>query len=123
MKIAATTAALIMAASAATAADLTIGGLTASAGNDFDFNYTTGADTWALESTTYVGTAYAGVDLEVATTVDLLNLNTVANEDLFQGLDFTAAYGMNDNMVVYGEVSTDDELAFGDVKMGLTFGF
>lgn len=123
MKIAATAAALIMAASAATAADLTVGGVTGSAGADFDFNYTTGADDWALEATPYVGTEFAGVAFGLATTFDVLDLNAGSTTDLFQGLDFTAGYRLNAAMDVYGEVSTDEDLNFGDVKMGVAFGF
>ncbi len=123
MKIAAFATALIMAATSSSALDLTVGGVTGKAGTNVDFNYTTGQDVWALDATPYVGAEYAGVDFTVETTVDVLDLNAGSTSDLFQGLDFTAGYTLNSSLSVYSEVSTDEDLKFGDLKTGLTFGF
>lgn len=122
MKLAATAAALVMAASVAQAADFQVAGQTLSIGTEFDMNYTTGVDAWALDTTPSVGATVWGLDFEVATTVDLLDIDEGA-DDLFQGLDLSVGYDLTSQLGVYGEVSSDADLEFGDVKMGVTFAF
>lgn len=112
------TAATVLVATQAAAIDLG-GGL--SAGAEIDMNYTTGVETWALEATPELGFSTMGAELTVGSTFDMLKLN---DDDLFQGLDFEATYPLaTTGIELYGEVSTDDDLEFGDVTVGATFSF
>lgn len=91
------------------------------AGAEIDMNYTTGIEDWALEATPEVGFAAMGADLTVGSTFDLMGLN---EDDVFKGLDFGAEYSVTGTgLTAYGEVSTDKDLEFGDVTMGLKFAF
>ncbi len=122
MKIAVTTAALVLAASTASAGDLNIGGQTISAGGEFDMNYTTGTELWALDFTPKAGLNAFGVDFSVDTTFDVLSLNDT-QKDAFKGLDFVAGYTLGGGLRTYTEVSTNKDFDFGDVTMGATFNF
>lgn len=122
MKLAATAAALVMAASVAQAADFQVAGQTLSLGTEFDMNYTTGVDAWALDTTPSVGATVWGLDFELATTFDMLDIDD-GMDDLFQGVDLSVGYDLTSQLGVYGEVSSDDNWNFGDVKMGVTFAF
>lgn len=118
MKFAAATTLAVFVASQAAAIELG-GGL--KAGGSVDMNYTTGIEQWALEATPEVGFAAMGADLTVGSTFDLMGLN---EDDVFKGLDFGAEYGIGETgLKAYGEVSTDADLEFGDIKMGVTFEF
>lgn len=120
MKLAATAAALVMAASVAQSADFQVAGQTLSLGTEFDMNYTTGVDAWALDTTPSVGATVWGLDFEVATTFDMLDID---DGDVFQGVDLSVGYDLTSQLGVYGEVSSDEDFDFGDVKMGVTFAF
>ena len=122
MKLAATAAALVMAASVAQAADFQVAGQTLSLGTEFDMNYTTGVDAWALDTTPSVGATVWGLDFEVATTFDMLDIDD-GMDDLFQGVDLSVGYDLTSQLGVYGEASSDRDFNFGDVKMGVTFAF
>lgn len=115
------TAATLALATAATAADFTVAGQTLSLGGEVDMNYTTGEDVWAMDFTPGVGVTAYGVDFSVETNIDVLALN---DGDLFEGLDFEAGYTLpNTGIRAYGEISTDEDLEFGDLKAGLVFAF
>ena len=95
------------------------GGL--SAGAEIDMNYTTGIEQWALEATPEVGYSTFGLDLTVGSTFDLMGLN---EDDVFKGLDFKAEYPVvGTGLTAYGEVGTDADFEFGDIKMGVNFAF
>ena len=50
-----------------------------------------------------------------------MNLN---GDDVFKGLDFSAEYAVGTTgLTAYGEVSTDSDFEFGDVKVGAKFAF
>jgi hypothetical protein len=119
MKLAviATTAA-VMVASTASAFDLG-NGLTA--GAEVDMNYTTGVELWALEAKPELAFSTMGAALSVGSTFDLMNLN---GDDTFKGLDFDASYPIaGTGLTAYGEVSTDADFEFGDIKVGASFKF
>lgn len=122
MKFVVTAAAIAMATTTASAADLNVGGLTLMAGGEVDMNYTTGVEEWAMEFTPYVGTEFMGVGLSVETTMDLMKLDTDGS-DAFTGLTFGSSYVVMDNLSVYGEVDTNADLEFGDAKLGASFRF
>lgn len=122
MKFVVTAAAIAMAATTANAAEINAGGVTLMAGGKIDMNYTTGVETWAMEFTPHVGTEFMGVGLSVETTVDLLKLDTDGS-DVFTGLTLGSSYVVMDKMSVYGEVDTNKDLEFGDVKMGMLLAF
>jgi len=122
--VAATVAALGLAACAADeAAAIELGG-GLKAGGEIDMNYTTGVEEWALEATPEVGFAAAGVVFTVGSTFDLMGLN---EDDVFKGLDFGAEYDLGaigvNGIKAYGEVSTDADFEFGDITMGVNFSF
>lgn len=126
MKFVLTAAALAMAtactAGEAEAADFNVGGMTLIAGGEVDMNYTTGVEAWAMEFTPHLGTEYMGVGLSVETTVDLLDLDTDGS-DVFTGLTFGASAIVTDGISAYGEVDTNKDLEFGDVKLGMLLNF
>ena len=112
------TAATLLVATQASAIDLGNG---MTVGGEVDMNYTTGTELWALEATPEVGLAMFGVDLTVGSTFDLMNLN---GDNTFKGLDFSTEYAIgNTGLTGYGEVSTDSDFEFGDVKVGAKFAF
>jgi hypothetical protein len=94
------------------------------AGGEVDMNYTTGVETWALEATPEVGFEALGVDITIGSTFNLLDIN---GNDPFKGLDFSAEYDLGvigaNGLTAYGEVDTDKDLEFGDLKMGVKFAF
>jgi hypothetical protein len=118
MKLAVLATAAVMVASTASAFDLGNG---LSAGAEVDMNYTTGVEKWALEATPEVGMNMMGAEFTVGSTFDLMLLN---EDDVFKGLDFEVEYpiGMT-GLEAYGEVSTNSDIEFGDVKIGATFKF
>ena len=120
MKTTIVAAAFVMTAGMASAADFTVAGQTISAGGEFDMNYTTGEDTFALDFTPTAGVNAWGVDFEVSSTFDVLQVN---EGDLFQGLDLEAGYAITEGLRAYAEISSDADLEFGDITTGITFAF
>lgn len=112
---------LAIAATKAASKDFSVVGQTLSIGAETDLNYTTGVEDWVWEFTPSAGVTTLGVSLSVATDIDMLTLD---EGDIFQGLDFTADYEIaNTNINLYTEVSTDSDLEFGDVTVGAKFKF
>ena len=110
-----------MAASSVYAKDFSIAGQTLSLGADTDINYTTGSEDWEWEMTPSAGLSAMGIGLTMSTDIDMLTLD---EGDIFQGLDFTADYTIpSTNISLYTEVSTDADLEFGDVTVGATVSF
>lgn len=120
MKTTIVAAALVLTAGMASAADLNIAGQTISAGGEFDMNYTTGEDVFALDFKPTAGINAWGVDFEVSSTFDVLQVN---EGDLFQGLDLEAGYTITNGLRAYAEIATDADLEFGDLTTGVTFAF
>jgi len=112
---------LAIAASKAVSKDFSVAGQTLSIGAETDLNYTTGVEDWVWELTPSAGVTALGIGLSVATDIDMLTLD---EGDIFQGLDFTADYIVpSTNISLYTEVSTDSDLEFGDVTVGATVSF
>ena len=120
MKTTIVAAALVLTAGMASAADLNIAGQTISAGGEFDMNYTTGEDVFALDFKPTAGINAWGVDFEVSSTFDVLQVN---EGDLFQGLDLEAGYTITTGLRAYAEIGTDADLEFGDLTTGVKFAF
>ena len=121
MKTTAIVTAAILAATSTSAMDFSVAGQTLSIGAETDLNYTTGVEEWVWELTPSAGVTALGIGLSVATDIDMLTLD---EGDIFQGLDFTADYEIsNTNINLYTEVSTDADLEFGDVTVGAKFSF
>lgn len=123
MKFVAIAAGALMLAGTASAKDLTLGGVTLSAGAEADMNYTTGVEAWALDFTPYIATEVYGFGLSVETTMDIMDLDETGLDGTFTGLEFGSSYVLTDGLNVYGEVATNKDLEFGDVKMGASFKF
>jgi len=114
--IAATTLSLL--ATTATSADL-FGGL--SVDTETDVSYTTGVETWAANFTPSVGWGMFGLDMSMATTVDLMGLD---KDEIFKGLDFKAEYELlSTGIMTYGKVSSDADFNFGNVTVGAKLSF
>ena len=113
--------AAIMATTTAYAKDFSVAGQTVSFGASSDLNYTTGVEDWEWEMTPSAGLSAMGIGLTMSTDIDMLTLD---EGDIFQGLDFTADYTVpSTNISLYTEVSTDSDLEFGDVTVGATVSF
>jgi len=113
--------ATLMVATATNAKDFSVAGQTLSIGAETDLNYTTGVEDWVWELTPSAGITALGIGLSVATDIDMLELD---EGDIFQGLDFTADYTVpSTNINLYTEVSTDEDLEFGDVTVGAKVSF
>ena len=111
----------LMAASSVYAKDFSVAGQTVSFGAESDLNYTTGSEDWEWEMTPSAGLSAMGIGLTMSTDIDMLTLD---EGDIFQGLDFTADYTVpSTNISLYTEVSTDTDLEFGDVTVGATVSF
>jgi len=118
MKTLTLAAALTVAATTATSADL-IGGLSLT--TETDVNYTTGVETWAADFTPSLGWGVYGLDLSVATTIDLMGLD---QDQIFNGVDLKAEYSIsNIGITAYGKVSSDADFEFGDVTVGAKLSF
>ena len=121
MKTTAIVTAAMLAATSTSAMDFSVAGQTLSIGAETDLNYTTGVEEWVWELTPSAGVTALGIGLSVATDIDMLTLD---EGHIFQGLDFTADYKVpSTNINLYTEVSTDADLEFGDVTVGATFSF
>ena len=121
MKKTAIVTAAMLAATSTSAMDFSVAGQTLSIGAETDLNYTTGVEEWVWELTPSAGITALGIGLSVATDIDMLTLD---EGHIFQGLDFTADYEVpSTNINLYTEVSTDADLEFGDVTVGATFSF
>ena len=113
--------ATVMAASSVYAKDFSVVGQTVSVGASSDLNYTTGVENWEWEMTPSAGLTAMGLGFTMATDIDMLTLD---EDDIFQGLDFTVDYTVpSTNISLYTEVSTDSDLEFGDVTVGATVSF
>lgn len=111
----------LLAATTSYAKDFSVAGQTLSLGADTDINYTTGSEDWEWEMTPSAGLSAMGIGLTMSTDIDMLTLD---EGDVFQGLDFTADYTVpSTNISLYTEVSTDADLEFGDVTVGATVSF
>ena len=113
--------AAMMATTASYAKDFSVAGQTVSIGASSDLNYTTGVEDWEWELTPSAGLTAMGLGFTMATDIDMLTLD---EDDIFQGLDFTVDYTVpSTNISLYTEVSTDSDLEFGDVTVGATVSF
>lgn len=111
----------LLAATTSYAKDFSVAGQTLSLGADTDINYTTGSEDWEWEMTPSAGLSAMGIGLTMSTDIDMLTLD---EGDIFQGLDFTVDYTVpSTNISLYTEVSTDADLEFGDVTVGATVSF
>ena len=105
-----------MAASSVYAKDFSVAGQTLSVGASSDLNYTTGVEDWEWELTPSAGLTAMGLGFTMATDIDMLTLD---EDDIFQGLDFTVDYTVpSTNISLYTEVSTGSDLEFGAVTVG-----
>jgi hypothetical protein len=113
--------AAVMASTTSYGKDFSVAGQTVSVGASSDLNYTTGVEDWEWELTPSAGLTAMGLGFTMATDIDMLTLD---EEDIFQGLDFTVDYTVpSTNISLYTEVSTDSDLEFGDVTVGATVSF
>ena len=58
-------------------------------------------------------TTSAGIGLSVETEINMRELD----EDIFQGIDWTAEYAVS-GVTIYTEVSSDSDWEFGDITVG-----
>ena len=113
--------ATLMVTTPTNAKDFSVAGQTLSVGASSDLNYTTGVEDWEWELTPSAGLTAMGLGFTMATDIDMLTLD---EDDIFQGLDFTVDYTVpSTNISLYTEVSTDSDLEFGDVTVGATVSF
>jgi hypothetical protein len=113
--------AAVMASTTSYGKDFSVAGQTVSVGASSDLNYTTGVEDWEWELTPSAGLTAMGLGFTMATDIDMLTLD---EGDIFQGLDFTVDYIVpSTNISLYTEVSTDSDLEFGDVTVGATVSF
>jgi len=113
--------AAVMASTTSYGKDFSVAGQTVSVGASSDLNYTTGVEDWEWELTPSAGLTAMGLGFTMATDIDMLTLD---EDDIFQGLDFTVDYTVpSTNISVYTEVSTDSDLEFGDVTVGAMASF
>ena len=115
MKTLALATAVLLTATAASAADL---GWGFTGGADVDANYTTGVNAFALDLTPNVGYSAWGADFQVSTTLDLSDINSID----FTGLDYSVEYPVG-ALTAYGEISSDADFDFGDATVGMRFSF
>lgn len=59
---------------------------------------------------------------EVSTEIDILELNNDA-VDNWTGLDFEVTYTLNNNLELFGEISTNEDFNFGDPIIGSRLSF
>lgn len=105
---------MIGSATAAHAADVDVFGQTISVGAESDVNYVTGIEEWDWTTTPYAKfTTSVGISLSAETDINMLELD----QDIFQGVDYTAEYGVN-GVTLYTEISSDHDWYFGDVTVG-----
>ena len=123
MKFAGTIAAALLLAGTAHAEEIAVAGQAINFGAEADMNYTTGVETWALDFTPYLGADVMGFGLKVEAPMNILNLDDKGVDGTFTGLEFSSKYVLTDNLNVYGEVATNSDMEFGDVKMGASFKF
>ena len=103
-----------LSATAAHAIDVDLFGQTISVGAESDINYVTGIEEWEWTATPYAAfTTSVGVTLSAETDINMRELD----EDIFQGVDYTAEYAVN-GVTLYTEVSSDRDWEFGDVTVG-----
>lgn len=116
--------AIALTATTASAADFNLMGTTVSVGGEFDANYTTGTEDFAVDFTQTAGIAVYGVDLSVEHKLDVLDMDE-ADFELFNGLDFEAGYNVNaiPGLRAYSKVGMDADFDFGNVTTGVAFAF
>ena len=106
--------AVALSATAAHAIDVDLFGQTISVGAESDINYVTGIEEWEWTATPYASfTTSVGVTLSAETDINMRELD----EDIFQGVDYTAEYAMS-GVTLYTEVSSDRDWDFGDITVG-----
>ena len=106
--------AVALLATAAHAVDVDLFGQTISVGAESDINYVTGIEEWEWTATPYAAfTTSVGVTLSAETDINMREFD----EDIFQGVDYTAEYAMS-GVTLYTEVSSDRDWEFGDITVG-----
>jgi|TARA_R110000782_G_scaffold28166_2_gene70829 hypothetical protein len=79
---------------------------------------------WALKVMPKVSMDVFGVDTSVTSNFDLLGFDGGSTVDVFQGVDVKGTYPLGfDGMSLFGKISSDGDLDFGDTTIGLTFAF
>jgi len=107
-------AVVALTATAANAVDVELWGQTVSVGAESDINYVTGVEEWDWTATPYAAfTTSVGIGLSAETEINMRELD----EDIFQGIDWTAEYAVS-GVTVYTEVSSDSDWEFGDITVG-----
>lgn len=122
MKLAAlTTVAALLVAPAVSAADLG-GGM--SAGGEISTELNTDTGVFALKVMPKVGMAVWGVNNSLTANFDLMGIDNSSTIDTFQGLDYKATMPLGfDGMSLFGKISSDGDLKFGETTIGLSFAF
>jgi hypothetical protein len=79
---------------------------------------------WALKVMPKVSMDVFGVDTSVTSNFDLLGFDGGSTVDVFQGVDVKGTYPLGfDGMSLFGKISSDGDLDFGDTTIGMSFAF
>ena len=79
---------------------------------------------WALKVMPKVSMNVFGVDTSVTSNFDLLGFDGGSTVDVFQGVDVKGTYPLGfDGMSLFGKISSDGDLDFGDTTIGMSFAF
>lgn len=105
---------LVMTAASAMAFDLGYG-FSAGADINAEYNVTVGGAV-ALTATPELAYGVGDFGFTVGTDIDLTDVD-------FVGFDIGATYQIGKNLELYGDVSTDEDLKFGDLIIGATLSF
>tara|TARA_R110002072_G_scaffold36753_1_gene107898 strand:- start:112 stop:483 length:372 start_codon:yes stop_codon:yes gene_type:complete len=79
---------------------------------------------WALKVMPKVSTNVWGIGTSVTSNFDLLGFDGGSTVDVFQGVDVKGTYPLGfDGMSLFGKISSDGDLDFGDTTIGMSFAF
>ena len=79
---------------------------------------------WALKVMPKVSTSVWGIGTSVTSNFDLLGFDGGSTVDVFQGVDVKGTYPLGfDGMSLFGKISSDGDLDFGDTTIGMSFAF
>jgi len=79
---------------------------------------------WALKVMPKVSMDVFGIGTSVTSNFDLLGFDGGSTIDVFQGIDVKGTYPLGfDGMSLFGKISSDGDLKFGDTTIGMSFAF
>lgn len=93
-------------------------------GGEIETSMNVDSGIWALKVMPKVSMDVWGIGTSVTSNFDLLGFDGASTIDVFQGVDVKGTYPLGfDGMSLFGKISSDGDMNFGDTTIGMSFAF